>query len=147
MSEISLSEFADKIDEMMPVMMRAFLKSTPSGFYKTMVTMPQFIVLDALNRAGKTRMTDLASFLKVTTAAATGLIDRLVRDGYVTRGHDPDDRRTVMAGITPKGARVVRDMLEKRKKATMDIFGMISKEEREEYLRILTHIRDHLKTA
>lgn len=144
MPDKSLAEFADKLTEIMPVLMKASLKGIPQGFYKTKITMPQFIVLDMLNRSGEMKMTDLAHLLNVTTAAVTGLVDRLTRDGFVARQHNAEDRRIVKVKMTAKGAGVVGTMIEKRKKATMEIFGMISQEERDEYLRILMHIRDHL---
>jgi len=40
---------------------------------------------------------------------------------------------------------MVKEMMEHRKKLTMRIFGMISQREREEYLKILMHVREHLK--
>jgi DNA-binding MarR family transcriptional regulator len=42
-----------------------------------------------------------------STAAATGLVDRLEKLGYVERAHASDDRRKVMVQITPKGSALV----------------------------------------
>jgi len=89
-------------------------------------------------------MTDLAHFMNVTTAAMTGIVERLVRDGYVERMSDPNDRRTVKINITRKGERAVHRVAENRKKMTARIFGMITQAERDAYLKILMHIRDHL---
>jgi len=145
MTTVTLSEFADKMDEIMPVIMKEFLRHQMREFYKTRLTMPQFVVMTILERNGESKMTDLARFINVTTAATTGLIDRLVRDGYAQRMHDPKDRRIIKAALTAKGQKTVRTMLEKRRQLTMKIFGMVSQKEREEYLKILMHIRDHLK--
>ena len=144
MSGNSLSDFAERLLEIMPVLMKASLKGIPQGFYKTKITMPQFIVLDILHRSGELKMTDLSHLLNVTTAAVTGLIDRLSKEGFVTRRHSEKDRRIIKVKITARGAKMVGDMNEKRKRATMEIFGIISPEERDEYLKILMHIRDHL---
>lgn len=145
MTGLSLQEFADQMAEIMPMMMREFFKHQTSKFYKTRLTMPQFAVLDIINRSGRLKMSDLAGIMHVTTAAATGIIDRLFRDGYIKRETDPEDRRIVMVRLTAKGAAVINDAVEKRKKMTIKIFGMISQEEREEYLKILKHIAEHLK--
>lgn len=141
MATLSLEQFADKMAEVMPVMMREFFRNQPSRFYKTRVTMPQFVVLDILYRSGETNMTDLAHHIFVTTAAVTGIVDRLVRDGYVRRASDPEDRRIIKVVLTQKGAGVVRDALEKRKRMTMKIFAVVSQRDRNEYLRILERIR------
>ena len=107
--------------------------------------MPQFVILDILQRHGESKMSDLAKSLSVTTAAMTGIVDRLVREGYLRRESDPKDRRIIKIRLTAKGERAVTQILEKKKQMIIKMFGMVSQEEREEYLKILTHIRDHLK--
>ncbi|MFA6321017.1 MAG: MarR family transcriptional regulator [Candidatus Omnitrophota bacterium] len=144
MTQLSLSEFADRITEMHPVIMREFYKHDAGDFYKIRITLPQLVIVNALAREGELRMTDLARSMNVTTAAMTGIIDRLVRDGYVKRAADADDRRTVKVGVTPKGIKVARNAAEHHKKLISRLFSVISQPEREEYLRILTIIRDHL---
>jgi DNA-binding MarR family transcriptional regulator len=47
-----------------------------------------------------TRPRELAALLGVTAAAATIIIDRLVRRGLATRRRDPDDRRARLIGLT-----------------------------------------------
>ncbi|MDP2913641.1 MAG: MarR family transcriptional regulator [Candidatus Omnitrophota bacterium] len=145
MTTLSLAEFADKVAEIMPVMMREFFRNQPGRFYKTRITIPQFVVLDMLYRSGESNMTDLARHIFVTTAAMTGIVDRLVRDGCIRRAGDPKDRRMIRVMLTSKGTGVVKDMIEKRNRMTMKIFGMISRKDRFEYLRILEHIRDHIR--
>ena len=44
---------------------------------------------------------------KHSTAAATGLVDRLEKLGYMERTHAIDDRRKVMVRITSKGVDLV----------------------------------------
>jgi DNA-binding MarR family transcriptional regulator len=92
-------------------------------------------------------MSDLAHYMNVTTAAMTGMIDRLVRDGYLKRHDDPSDRRIIRVYLTKKGKNTVKDTIEHKRKMTINLFGKISQAERENYLSILMHIRDHLKCA
>ncbi len=144
MPGIGLSEFCDRLNDIMPVMFREYIKHRVNECHKIKITLPQFIVLNMLNMHGELRMTDLASFMNVTTAAMTGIVDRLVREGYVARVSDPEDRRIIKVKLTAKGASVVKSVKEEEKKVTMKMFGIISQKEREEYLKILTHIRDHI---
>jgi DNA-binding MarR family transcriptional regulator len=145
MSELSISQFADRVSELMPVIMREFVKHQVTEFEKLKITMPQSFVLDILSRKGEWKMSDLAKFINVTTAAMTGIIDRLVKGGFAVRVHDPDDRRIIRVKLTPKGAKVANDMISRRKEITISMFGTISQDEREEYLKILSHIHEHLK--
>ncbi|GMA32100.1 MarR family winged helix-turn-helix transcriptional regulator [Litorihabitans aurantiacus] len=57
------------------------------------------------------RQKDLASILSITTASASTLVDRLVRDGYAVRVAHPDDRRSVAVQTTAHSDKEVRDTL------------------------------------
>ena len=46
---------------------------------------------------------ELALRMRVTPAVVTGLIDRLVRQGYVRRATDPEDRRRLHLELTEAG--------------------------------------------
>jgi len=144
MSGANLSDFADKVTELMMVISKEFFNHKTGEFYKTKVTIPQYVVMEILYKSGEPRMTDLANSIKVTTAAMTGIVERLVRDGYVERSNDLKDRRSIRVRLTLKGDRVVKAILKERKEITSKIFSVISQKEREEYLRILMHIRDHI---
>ncbi len=67
--------------------------------------MPQYDALLRLSLAGGTclRMGEVADALLFSSGAATKVFDRLVERGLVERGADPDDRRTVLVGLTDEG--------------------------------------------
>lgn len=142
MATLTASEFADKVSETMAVISREFIKQQVSEFYKLKITFPQLGILELLHRSGDSNMSDMAHYTGVTTAAMTGIIDRLVRDGYVSRLHDEDDRRVIKIKLTAKGSLLVRSIIEKKRQLTTRIFGTLSHTEREEYLRILTRIKE-----
>jgi len=58
-----------------------------------------------------------------STAAATGLVDRIEKLGYVERTHGAEDRRKIMVRITPKGVELVSHM---RKEIANDLAGILS---------------------
>lgn len=144
MSQMSLAEFADKINEIFPVVIKEFLKRQTNELCRGKITMPQFIILNFMEKQGESRMTDLAKFMSVTTAAMTGLIDRLVRDGYVERAEDPDDRRIIKVMATARGSALVRKINLQKRRMIIDIFGRLTQRDREEYLRIIMRVRDVL---
>jgi DNA-binding MarR family transcriptional regulator len=144
MPQISLAEFADRMDEIMPAIIKGFARRQLNELYKGKITMPQFLILDFLNKARESRMTDLAKFMKVTTAAMTGLVDRLVRDGYAARGPDLKDRRIIKIKLNPSGNELVRKINAQRREMIIKIFGKISSSDREDYLRILKQIKEIL---
>lgn len=144
MPQLDLSDFARKVSSVMPLISREFFRSMSDEFYKTKLTMPQFAIMDVMSRNPDVKMSDLAHLISVTTAAMTGMIDRLVKGGYVSRGRDPDDRRIIKVRLTSKGSKIVKDMIDHRNKMTERIFGMLSENERAQYLKILDRIRRNL---
>ncbi len=144
MTKMPISDFADRITEIMPIIMKEFMRHQTDEFYKSNVTLPQFAILDLLSTGGESKMTDIAKFMNVTTAAMTGIVDRLIKYNYVSRARNPKDRRVVKVKLTAKGSGVVKKLIEHRRQALINMFGKVSQKEREDYLRILTHIKEHL---
>jgi DNA-binding MarR family transcriptional regulator len=140
----SLLEFADKMNEVMPGIIQGFARRQADELYKGKITLPQFLILDFLSQQGESRMTDTAHFMHVTTAAMTGIVDRLVGYGYVARVYDPEDRRIVKIKLTPGGNELVRKINEQRRSMVIKIFGSISETDRQDYLRILMQIKEIL---
>lgn len=144
MPQLSLTEFADKIHEIMPVIIREFARSQVDELYRGKITLPQFLILDFLDKKGESKMTDLAHFMGVSTAAMTGIVERLVKSGYAVRIFDPQDRRIIKIKPTSQGSKLVKKINRKRRDMIIKIFGEISESERQDYLEILIHIYDIL---
>jgi DNA-binding MarR family transcriptional regulator len=58
-------------------------------------------LLDVLDRLGPVTAGRLAEHSGLTTGAITGIVDRLVRAGFVVREPNPDDRRSVIVRPLP----------------------------------------------
>lgn len=87
---------------------RQLLPAIPrEGLLELDVTMPQLKIMLLLFINGPTRMGALASDLQVTLATATGLVDRLVERGMVTRESQPDDRRVVLCRLSGEGQKTI----------------------------------------
>jgi DNA-binding MarR family transcriptional regulator len=72
-------------------------------FMEVAVTMSQAKVLYLIAARGM-RMSELAVRLGVSISTTSGLVDRLVDHGLLTRHDDPADRRQVVVTITPTGS-------------------------------------------
>ncbi|MCM8779432.1 MAG: MarR family transcriptional regulator, partial [Candidatus Omnitrophica bacterium] len=104
------------------------------------ITLPQFMVLEFLYREKKAIMSEIAKILSVTAPAATGIVDKLVRDGYLFRENDPANRRIILVKLTKKGESLIDKVIRQRKELIKDIFGKLTEKERKDYLNILTKI-------
>ena len=71
----------------------------------------ELMALEHLSR-GSVGPGELARLLEVTTAASTGVVDRLVARGHATRVARPDDRRRTDVALTDSGrAEVIARMM------------------------------------
>lgn len=74
------------------------------------VSYPQFFLMTYLAGEESLTMSDIAKKMSHSTAAATGLVDRLEKMGYLVRSHAEEDRRKVRVKITNKGLSFVQKM-------------------------------------
>ncbi|MEM1294195.1 MAG: MarR family transcriptional regulator [Verrucomicrobiota bacterium] len=89
---------------------RSFLLDLSKELNKGNISYAQFFLLGYLAKEDYLTMTDISKKMGHSTAAATGLVDRLEKLGYVQRLHAADDRRKVMVQITRKGLDLVNRM-------------------------------------
>ncbi len=71
------------------------------------ISFAQFFLLGYLATSKELTMTDIARKMGHSTAAATGLVDRLEKLGLMERTHAVDDRRKVLVRITSRGIELV----------------------------------------
>lgn len=86
---------------------REFLLNLSKDLSRGNISFAQFYLMGYLSTSREMTMTDIARKMGHSTAAATGLVDRLEKLGYVERMHAVDDRRKVMVRITQKGIELV----------------------------------------
>ncbi|HAZ09661.1 MAG: hypothetical protein A2047_03500 [Omnitrophica bacterium GWA2_41_15] len=141
---ITITEFADKINDVVPVMIKEFSRRNVAELYKGKITLPQFLILGFLHNNGDSKMCGIAKFMSVTTAAMTGMVDRLEKYGYVKRKSEPQDRRIINVSLTKKGMELVKKINEKRRRMIIDVFGRVSEQDRSDYLRVLMKIKEIL---
>jgi DNA-binding MarR family transcriptional regulator len=91
---------------------RRALSSMAEPLISTPLTMQQLKVLTMI-AIDPDRATghELAAHLQVSVATMSGLVDRLVEHGMVSREEDPSDRRVRRLSVTPEGSATIRSLL------------------------------------
>jgi DNA-binding MarR family transcriptional regulator len=74
------------------------------------LTVPQILVLQALDEAGGLPVSELARRVSLSQATVTSILDRLGRKELLKRERDAPDRRVVTVSLTAAGARRVRHL-------------------------------------
>jgi DNA-binding MarR family transcriptional regulator len=90
-------------------------------------TLPRFDVMAALFRQPDGMlMSEISRFLMVSNGNVTGIVDRLVSDGFVVRSQRNGDRRTSFISLTRKGRAVFAEMAAAHEKWVDELLGSVS---------------------
>ena len=105
-----MKKVASDVADFIMFTQRSFLLDLSRELNRGNVSYAQFFLLGYLSSEQQLTMTDISRKVGHSTAAATGLVDRLEKLGYVQRLHAADDRRKVMVQITTKGIQLVQQL-------------------------------------
>ena len=122
---------ASKLADFIMFTQRSFLLNLSKELHRGNISFAQFFLLGYLANEDFLTMTDIAKKMGHSTAAATGLVDRLEKLGYVQRLHASDDRRKVMVQITRKGLDLVGRMREDIVEGLVDVMSELGDEAQE----------------
>jgi DNA-binding MarR family transcriptional regulator len=89
------------------------------------LSMARMRVLWILNQHKATSPGEVARFLGVSGPTATGLVDQLVRAGYVRRERSPLDRRQVILTLRPTAQRVMDAFARRRRERFEKLLKMV----------------------
>jgi len=104
------SFYLAKLEWLGPILVRGLKLLTSVEALGQDFSFSQTLILQALMVQRESRMNDLARFLGLSKANASGLVDRLVKKGLLDREHGVEDRRVVFVRLTPKGQTVARGL-------------------------------------
>lgn len=117
-------ELIHRISETQRGLARLFAQHQ-SPLFNSNLTMRQLKVIMLLSVNGSASGQDLAHDLGVGLGTVTGIVDRLVAHGLVSRHEDPHDRRVRRVELTPAGTGLIED---------------INNAGSQHYLRIMRHL-------
>jgi len=137
---------AERLSHIVLEMQRCFVLHLCKELAPGNVSFPQFFLLTYLDRKEVLTMSAIAQKMGHTTAAASGLVDRLENLGYVMRSIALDDRRKVMVCITPKGSALVRRIREEMVGNLMKILNHLTPDEQKAWLQIYSKIYDYCQS-
>ncbi len=93
------------------------------------LTMPQLKALMAVATNDGATSGQIAKKLGVGLSTITGIVDRLAEQNLVTRGEDADDRRITRVLPTPRGRRLVDELVRYRNEAITAVLSQLDAEQ------------------
>jgi DNA-binding MarR family transcriptional regulator len=138
MEQEELEQYIDRLQQIFLHTMRKISKKTTDCEPK--LTGPQFFILQLLHNEGRSTVSSLAEEMAVKPSAITAMIDRLLKQGYVLRDRDEQDRRVVFVQISEAGRGILEETLQKRKKILAQYLSHLEREELESLISIYEKI-------
>ncbi len=131
---------AERLADIFTTLQRCFILTLSKELQRGKVSFPQYCLLGFLSQQKNLTMTDIAHRMGHTTAAATGLVDRLEELGHVKRLHAKDDRRKILVLITASGTALVGEVREDMVTTLLEMMAQLTPGEQEAWLQIYEKI-------
>jgi DNA-binding MarR family transcriptional regulator len=112
------------------------------------VTFPRFDLMAQLYRAPKAMtLGELSQRMMVSNGNVTGLVDRMVEQGFVSRRPSPKDRRAQLVSLTAQGRRFFAAMARANGDWIGEMFADLSGDEIETLMRLLAKTKASARKA
>jgi DNA-binding MarR family transcriptional regulator len=125
---------------------RSFVFRLSAELAQGEVSLPQYFLLSLLGGGRTLNMSEIAENLRHTTAAASGLVDRLENLDYLRREVSELDRRKVLVTLTPKGEALVELIRKDIYQNLNHIMTLLSPEEQRMWLQIYEKVHTYCQT-
>ena len=104
----------------------------------------QMHAIEIIGHEQSLRMKELAEKMGVTTGTLTVMVDRLERNGFLSRKPHEQDRRSYLVVLTDKGKEHFEQHHQFHLRLTEDISASLSPEEQKIFAAALTKIITHI---
>ncbi len=112
------------------------------------VTLPRFDLMAQLYRAPKAMtLGELSQRMMVSNGNVTGLVDRLLEQGLVSRRPSPKDRRAQLVSLTVEGRRFFRAMARANGDWIAEMLADLSADDIETLMRLLAKTKASARKA
>ena len=136
--EIQLVELFNQIS-------RRIGKTLAPVFRKLDLSHTDIFTLFVMNKRTTSRVTELAAIIGVPSSTLTGILDRLVAQGYLERDPDPEDRRSLLLTATPKLKSFIRGLMAPMEDRLKEVFRAMPESRLERLVGDLQFILERLE--
>jgi DNA-binding MarR family transcriptional regulator len=126
---IEKTELITEVIELQRQLNRVLGQYAPEAWMDMNLTIAQLKSLSFIARKGSTNSKQLAAALGSTSSNVTGIVDRLVEQGLVSRQENPEDRRMLLLRATAKGEGILANLRERKISHMSEILAHMSLEE------------------
>lgn len=143
-SEVQAADI-ERLADIILTLQHCFMLGLSEQLARGQVSFSQFFLLGHITHESLS-MTVIAKRMNHTTAAATGIVDRLAKFGYVRRISSEKDRRKVLVEITHKGTDLVGSIRQDIIQNLSQIMSLLPPQDQKAWLRIYESIQAYCQT-
>lgn len=121
------------------------MKRAKSKYQEFDLNRTQASILFTLHQRSAMSQKELASNLNMTPPSITSAIQKMEREGYITRKPDEADQRIMRLALTEKGKTCIQNVKKVAEEMSSLIFRGMSPEEIMLFRRLLMQINDNLQ--
>lgn len=107
----------------------------------------ELLTLLIVDRHGEIIMSQIADFIRVPLSTATGVINRLVKNGYLRRERNESDRRIVTVRLTETGQQIAHEFKDKISTYINLVVKALNDDEKQLLIKLATKIMDVMQNA
>jgi MarR family 2-MHQ and catechol resistance regulon transcriptional repressor len=112
------------------------------------MTLPRFDLIAQLGvQKGCCTQDTLCEKLMVTKGHVSGLIERMVKEGWVSRETDPSNRRCNRIQLTPRGHRVYEEVMPKRNSCMDRMFSKLNRRQQMQLTDLLRKLLESVQSS
>lgn len=104
------------------------------------LTLMQTFILCLLDREEAVPMNSISGLIGCDASNVTGIVDRLVGNGYIERKEYDKDRRIKVIKLTPKGGAIRDELLKKTAETPVGSLAVLSAEEQATLKQLLVKV-------
>ncbi|MCX5726689.1 MAG: MarR family transcriptional regulator [Candidatus Saganbacteria bacterium] len=137
----------NRLHELISAFNKKIVASEAAGYHHGCLTISQMSVLKYIVQSNIPTMTDIGGYFDIKLSSVTSMMDRLEKEGFLKRFHDPADKRIVRVKATKKGIKAIKVKTELWQRHNKFIFRVLSVRERKMFLKILTKVLEAANKA
>ena len=142
----ALEDHAQRWSEIMPLILRRLIAAAGEAAAQLELSMTQAEVISYLSEKHETTMGELSDHISVSLSAMTGVVDRLVQKGSVSRDRDETDRRVVKVRLTQAGEDLAAEVAQAKKSHAIAVLDALGESDRERLLEIMAKLTQNLSS-
>lgn len=111
------------------------------------LSLQELKVIGLLGERGPAIMRDIAGYLGFAMSTGTGIVDKLIERGFVTRERNEEDRRVVTVALTEAGQEMYGMYQERNMGLSLSMLESLSGKEQDTLLALMRKIANNLSST